>query len=102
MTTPRTLADWLAHCERLHPKSIDMTLDRVRLLRDRLGLAFKVPVITVAGTSSGRSGSRPSTVRMAPVGSGPDPPASIASTKRRCWTSCMSARRFLISPSFPT
>ncbi len=46
-----TLQDWLAHCERLHPKSIDMTLDRVEQVRDRLGLHFEVPVITVAGTN---------------------------------------------------
>ena len=26
---PTTLAEWLAHCERLHPKEIDMTLARV-------------------------------------------------------------------------
>ncbi len=51
MTAPRTLDDWLAHCERLHPKTIDMTLDRVKAVRDRLGLAFNVPVITVAGTN---------------------------------------------------
>jgi dihydrofolate synthase / folylpolyglutamate synthase len=48
---PNTLADWLAHCERLHPKAIDMTLDRVLAVRDRLGLRFEVPVITVAGTN---------------------------------------------------
>jgi dihydrofolate synthase / folylpolyglutamate synthase len=51
MTTPATLADWLAHCERLHPKTIDMTLDRVNAVRDRLGLKFAVPVISVAGTN---------------------------------------------------
>ena len=51
MTAPRTLADWLAHCERLHPKTIDLTLDRVRQVRDRLGLRFETPVITVAGTN---------------------------------------------------
>jgi dihydrofolate synthase / folylpolyglutamate synthase len=51
MTAPRTLQDWLAHCERLHPKTIDMTLDRVRAVRDRLGLRFDVPVVTVAGTN---------------------------------------------------
>jgi dihydrofolate synthase/folylpolyglutamate synthase len=51
MTAPRTLEDWLAHCERLHPKSIDMTLERVRSVRDRLGLRFEAPVITVAGTN---------------------------------------------------
>ena len=46
-----TLTDWLAHCERLHPKEIDMTLARVNTLRDRLGLTFEVPVIMVAGTN---------------------------------------------------
>jgi dihydrofolate synthase/folylpolyglutamate synthase len=51
MTQPATLDDWLAHCERLHPKTIDMTLDRVNLVRDRLGLKFSVPVISVAGTN---------------------------------------------------
>ncbi len=51
MTTPRTLNDWLAHCERLHPKTIDMGLSRVAAVRDRLGLRFQVPVITVAGTN---------------------------------------------------
>lgn len=47
----QTLQDWLAHCEQLHPNSIDMTLTRVEQVRDRLGLRFEVPVITVAGTN---------------------------------------------------
>jgi dihydrofolate synthase/folylpolyglutamate synthase len=51
MTHPTTLADWLAHCERLHPKTIDMTLERTRTLIGRLGLRFDVPVISVAGTN---------------------------------------------------
>ena len=46
-----TLDDWLAHCEQLHPKTIDMTLDRVIALRDKLGLKFEPPVIMVAGTN---------------------------------------------------
>jgi dihydrofolate synthase/folylpolyglutamate synthase len=46
-----TLHDWLAHCERLHPKTIDMGLARVEAVRDRLGLRLDVPVITVAGTN---------------------------------------------------
>ncbi len=46
-----TLDAWLAHCERLHPKSIDMTLERVRTVKERLGLSFSVPVISVAGTN---------------------------------------------------
>jgi len=46
-----SLADWLAHCERLHPKSIDMGLDRVKAVAGRMGLKFDCPVITVAGTN---------------------------------------------------
>ncbi|HTP73322.1 MAG TPA: bifunctional folylpolyglutamate synthase/dihydrofolate synthase, partial [Burkholderiaceae bacterium] len=51
MTAPRTLDEWLAHCERLHPKSMDFTLDRVKAVRDRLQLRFECPVISVAGTN---------------------------------------------------
>jgi len=51
MNPARTLDDWLAHCERLHPKSMDFTLDRMRIVRERLGIAFDAPVITVAGTN---------------------------------------------------
>jgi dihydrofolate synthase/folylpolyglutamate synthase len=46
-----TLQDWLAHCERLHPKAIDMGLERVREVAQRLDLRFACPVITVAGTN---------------------------------------------------
>ena len=46
-----TLADWLAHCEQLHAKNIELGLERVRAVADRLGLAFDCPVITVAGTN---------------------------------------------------
>ncbi len=51
MPLPTTLEDWLARCERMHPTEIDMTLDRVNVVRERLGLRFSVPVITVAGTN---------------------------------------------------
>jgi dihydrofolate synthase/folylpolyglutamate synthase len=46
-----TLDEWLAHCERIHPKTIDMTLERVRAVRERMDLHFEVPVISVAGTN---------------------------------------------------
>ena len=48
---PQTLEGWLAHCERLHPKNIDMGLARVGEVARRMGLAFGCPVITVAGTN---------------------------------------------------
>ena len=47
----KTLQDWLDFCERLHPVAIDMGLDRVREVADRLQLRFACPVITVAGTN---------------------------------------------------
>nr|WP_315202432.1 bifunctional tetrahydrofolate synthase/dihydrofolate synthase [uncultured Albidiferax sp.] len=47
----QTLNDWLAHCERLHPTTIELGLDRVRTVAQRMGLALACPVITVAGTN---------------------------------------------------
>jgi len=47
----KTLADWLAHAEQQHPKTIELGLERVRAVAARLGLAFECPVITVAGTN---------------------------------------------------
>lgn len=51
----RTLPQWLAHCEQLHPIGIDMGLTRVQTVAQRLaggrGLQFDCPVITVAGTN---------------------------------------------------
>ncbi|MFM2119820.1 MAG: hypothetical protein RL722_1288, partial [Pseudomonadota bacterium] len=46
-----TLNDWLAHGERQHVKAIDLGLDRVATVKDRLGLAMPAPVFTVAGTN---------------------------------------------------
>jgi dihydrofolate synthase/folylpolyglutamate synthase len=46
-----TLDDWLAYCEQIHPLGIDMGLERVRTVAQRLGLALTCPVITVAGTN---------------------------------------------------
>ena len=46
-----SLDSWLAHCERLHPHTIDMGLDRVQQVVHRLGLRFEACVITVAGTN---------------------------------------------------
>jgi dihydrofolate synthase/folylpolyglutamate synthase len=51
METLNTLEDWLAYCEQLHPKSIDMGLERVRAVAQRMDIRFACPVITVAGTN---------------------------------------------------
>lgn len=47
----KTLSEWLAHCEQLHPQAIEMGLDRVRQVAQRMNLALNAPVITVAGTN---------------------------------------------------
>ncbi|MBD8051907.1 bifunctional tetrahydrofolate synthase/dihydrofolate synthase [Limnohabitans radicicola] len=47
----KTLQEWLAFCEQLHPVAIDMGLDRVKAVAERMALRFDCPVITVAGTN---------------------------------------------------
>src|SRR3954464_6507623 len=49
--SPTTLAEWLATLEKLHPKAIDLGLERVAQVKERLGIAFDCPVITVGGTN---------------------------------------------------
>ena len=52
---PRTLAEWLAAIEAMHPQAIAMGLERSRRVADRLGLDahlnLDVPIITVGGTN---------------------------------------------------
>ena len=48
---PRTLAQWLAFIETLHPKSIALGLDRIAAVAARMALRVTCPVITVAGTN---------------------------------------------------
>ncbi|SNT20812.1 dihydrofolate synthase / folylpolyglutamate synthase [Noviherbaspirillum humi] len=50
-TSARSLSEWLAHLETLHPKAIELGLERVRAVKDRLGIRFDCPVITVGGTN---------------------------------------------------
>ena len=48
----RTLHDWLARLERQHPRAIDLGLERVREVAERMGLGKPAPcVITVGGTN---------------------------------------------------
>lgn len=47
----KNLSEWLAYCEQLHPKNIDMGLERVRLVAQRMDLHLPCTVITVAGTN---------------------------------------------------
>ncbi|MCY7319829.1 MAG: bifunctional folylpolyglutamate synthase/dihydrofolate synthase, partial [Ramlibacter sp.] len=47
----RNLQEWLDHCERLHPRAIELGLERSQAVAGRMGLRFDCPVITVAGTN---------------------------------------------------
>jgi len=46
-----TLNDWLTHLENAHPTVIELGLQRVGSVRDRLGIRFNCPVIIVGGTN---------------------------------------------------
>jgi len=46
-----SLDQWLSHLETLHPKAIDLGLDRIRTVAGKLGLAFPFIAITVGGTN---------------------------------------------------
>jgi dihydrofolate synthase/folylpolyglutamate synthase len=49
---PRSLEQWLAYQSRLHPQAIDLGLNRLQLVLERLKWRQpKVPVITIAGTN---------------------------------------------------
>jgi len=49
---PNSLPEWLALLESRHAETvINMGLDRVRAVKERMQLAFKCPVIMVAGTN---------------------------------------------------
>lgn len=51
-TSSRSLTDWLSYLEREHPVAIDLGLDRVGVVADRMGLTeLSMPVVTVAGTN---------------------------------------------------
>src|SRR5262252_4957945 len=47
----RRLAEWLDYIERIHPKTIQLGLERVTEVRDALGKSSGAVVLTVAGTN---------------------------------------------------
>ncbi|MHB0984799.1 MAG: bifunctional tetrahydrofolate synthase/dihydrofolate synthase [Sulfuricella sp.] len=46
-----TLAEWLGYLEQLHPKTIDLGLERVAEVKKRLKLNPAFPLVSVAGTN---------------------------------------------------
>ena len=50
--TQRTLGEWLAYLEQLHPSAIDMGLARSQQVASQMGLGKPAPrVVTVTGTN---------------------------------------------------
>ena len=47
----RTLEDWLEHIERVHPRTIEMGLARVAVVRKALRLDPSFPIFTESGTN---------------------------------------------------
>ncbi|MFI4940884.1 MAG: bifunctional tetrahydrofolate synthase/dihydrofolate synthase [Burkholderiales bacterium] len=50
-TYPTTLQDWLTLLESRHFKAIDLGLERIAAVKERLDIQFKCPVIVVGGTN---------------------------------------------------
>jgi dihydrofolate synthase / folylpolyglutamate synthase len=48
---PETLPEWLDYIEHVHPKTVELGLERVQLVRRALGLVPSFPLITVGGTN---------------------------------------------------
>jgi dihydrofolate synthase/folylpolyglutamate synthase len=54
MSGGRTLAEWLAYQETLHPQSIDLGLERVRAVANRLGLLPPAGRTAIVGGTNGK------------------------------------------------
>jgi len=51
MPLPADLDGWLAYVERLHPKTIELGLERVRVVLERLATPKFCPILVVGGTN---------------------------------------------------
>ena len=45
------LNDWLGYIESIHPSKIDLTLERIKTVVERLNLHISFPIISVGGTN---------------------------------------------------
>jgi len=52
--TPKTLAEWLDYQQRVHPRSIELGLARVREVWQRLGAAAPARVVITVGGTNGK------------------------------------------------
>jgi dihydrofolate synthase/folylpolyglutamate synthase len=45
------LNDWIGYIESIHPSTIDLTLERIKIVIERLNLDISFPILTVGGTN---------------------------------------------------
>ena len=45
------LTDWLGYIESIHPSTIDLTLERTRIVIERLNLDISFPILSICGTN---------------------------------------------------
>jgi dihydrofolate synthase/folylpolyglutamate synthase len=45
------LHDWLGYIETIHPSTIDLTLERIKVVIERLNLDISFPILTIGGTN---------------------------------------------------
>lgn len=51
---PRTLAEWLAYQEHVNPRSIELGLERVRTVWQRMGAPVPAPCVVIVGGTNGK------------------------------------------------
>jgi len=51
LATTRSLGGWLDRIEKLHATSIDLSLDRIAAVRDRMRMSLDFPLVVVGGTN---------------------------------------------------
>jgi len=52
--TAKTLADWLDYQQRIHPRAIELGLDRVREVWRRMGAPAPAPIVITVGGTNGK------------------------------------------------
>jgi dihydrofolate synthase / folylpolyglutamate synthase len=50
----RTLDDWLDYQQRIHPRSVELGLERVRTVWERMGAPWPAPVVITVGGTNGK------------------------------------------------
>src|SRR5665811_1095572 len=50
----RSLSDWLDYQQKIHPRDIELGLDRVREVWNRMGVPSPAPIVVTVGGTNGK------------------------------------------------